>query len=265
MKSKLFAPQTLRKALLIFFVIALVAVELGYRAMDNDGYTAEMIYLSSTRFIGGAVCIIFMLEFSYTAVMRPLGNRSAMALIFMLPAFAVAINNFPIVSFISGDCSIDAKPGDVLLFALFCLSVGFFEEIAFRGCVLMYLLKKRGSTKKGIFMSIFWSSVVFGLIHLVNLITDSPIAVILQIGYSALIGALCSLVLLATGNIWLCVLLHATYNFVGNVIPKLGEGTMWTAGQVICTAVVSVAVAAYCVWWFFCKMPAECAAELCEQ
>lgn len=264
MSSKIISAQTLRKALLIFFVLLLLAVEIGYRTLGLEGYAAEMLYLSLTRFAGAAVCIIFMLEFSFHTIMHPLGNKQLLAIVAILPAFAVAINNFPFVSFLSGDCSLDASVPDILLFAMFCLSVGFFEEIAFRGCVLMYLLKKRSDSKKGIFMAIFWSSVVFGLIHLVNLITDSPIAVILQIGYSALIGALCSLVLLATKNIWLCVMLHATYNFVGNVIPKLGGGVMWTAGQIAFTAVVAVAVTVYSVW-FFLKMPVSRATELYEK
>jgi membrane protease YdiL (CAAX protease family) len=264
MKTDLFTARSLRKVLLIFLVVLLLGVELGYRILSPDGYAAEMLYLSLTRFIGGAVCIIFMLEFAFTSVMRPLGNKSIAGVLLMLPAFIVAINNFPFVSYASGDCTLAADPSDILLFAMFCLSVGFFEEIAFRGCVLMYLLKKRSDSKKGIFMSILWSSAVFGLIHLVNLLTDSPIAVILQIGYSTLIGALCSLVLLATKNIWLCVLLHAAYNFVGNVIPRLGEGAMWTPEQMVFTAAVGVVVLVYCIWWFFFSMPVQRAAELYE-
>ncbi len=264
MKSKLLTAQMLRKVLLALFVIMLLVFEIGYRVLEPEGYVAEILYLSSTRFIGGAVCLIFMLEFSFSTVMHPLGNRSLWAVISILPAFVVAINNFPFVSFIAGDCTLVGEIADILLFAMFCLSVGFFEEITFRGCVLMYLLKKRNTSKKGIFMAIFWSSVVFGLVHMVNFVTDSPIAVILQIGYSTLIGALCSLVLLATKNVWLCVFLHATYNFVGNVIPRLGEGVMWTFGQVILTATVALAVTAYSIWFFF-KMPTSRAAELYER
>lgn len=258
-----FTAQTLRKALLVFLVLVLLAVEIGYRTLDIEGYTAEMIYLAATRFIGGAVCVIFMLEFSFGTVMYPLGNKSLIAIASVLPAFIVAVNNFPFISFFSGDCSLAATAADVLLFATFCLSVGFFEEFAFRGCVLMYLLKKRKDSKKGIFVAILLSSLVFGLIHLVNLATSSPLAVILQIGYSSLIGALCSLVLLATKNIWLCVLLHALYNFLGNIVAELGNGAMWTVEQMIFTALVSVAVAAYCIWLFF-KMPISRASELYE-
>lgn len=263
MKSKMSSAEKARKILLVLFMVALVAIEVAFNLSKDDSWTVHMLYLSSTRLIGGAVCAIFMIEFSFDKIMHPQGNKSLMAILAVLPAFAVAVNNFPFVSFLSGDCGLDAPIGKILIYALFCLSVGVFEEMAFRGCVLMYLLKSRRDSRKGIFMAILWSSVVFGLIHLINLFTSSPGAVLLQIGYSALIGALCSLVLLATKNIWLCVLLHATYNFVGNVVSELGNGEMWTLPQMIFTAVIAVAVTAYCVWLFF-KLPVSRAKELYE-
>ena len=263
MKSKLPNAQTARKILLVLFIIALLAIEIAYNLSGDDSWTVRMLYLSSTRLIGGAVCAIFMIEFSFKEIMNPLGNKSLTALLAVIPALAVAVNNFPFVSFFSGDCGLDASIEQILLYALFCLSVGIFEEMAFRGCVLMYLLQRRKNSRKGIFMAIFWSSAVFGVIHLINLFTSSPMSVLLQIGYSTLIGALCSLVLLATKNIWLCVLLHAAYNFVGNVIPELGKGEMWTLPQMIFTAVVAVVVTAYCIWLFF-KLPISRARELYE-
>ena len=131
-----------------------------------------------------------------------------------------------------------------LLLASFGVSVIF-------GIVIMYFLKKRTDTRLGIFVAIALSSCVFGLVHLVNIFTSSFGAVIRQIGYSALIGALCSVVLLATRNIWLCVLCHAAYNFCGGLIDRFGTGEMWTVWQITFTAVVAVIVTSYTVWLFF--------------
>jgi membrane protease YdiL (CAAX protease family) len=256
--------EALLRILLVLAIIAVIGVEIWYRADNAPTELKTDLYNSLSRLFGTAVALVFMLEFSLGTVLHPLGNKKASALLYILPALAIAVNNFPWVSFLAGDCSMSASGTEMLFYAFMCLCVGLFEEVAFRGCVLMYLLKKRSDSKKGIFMSILWSSAVFGLIHLVNLVTDSPIAVILQIGYSTLIGALCSLVLLATKNIWLCVLLHATYNFVGNVIPRLGEGAMWTPEQMVFTAAVGVVVLVYCIWWFFFSMPVQRAAELYE-
>ena len=264
MKNKKFSASLQRRLLMLFFILALVVIEIAFHFFSAFDDLGVNIYNTAVRFIGGAVCIVFMLEFSYGAALSPLGNKKVKYLIAVLPAFAVAINNFPFVSFFSGDCYIKTDLLGILIFALFCLSVGFFEEMAFRGCVLMFFLKKRSNTKGGIFIAILLSSVAFGLIHLVNLFTASPAAVLLQIGYSALIGGLCSLVLLATKNIWRCVVIHAVYNFAGGIVPEFGGGAIWTASEIILTAVVALIVTIYSVWLFI-KLPVSNAGDLYDK
>ena len=245
----------------IFFVVALLmlaAIEVVYALKPFD----KNIYLLMSRFVGGGACLLFMIEFSFTRVLFPLGNKKLSLLLLALPAFVIAINNFPFVSFFAKDCALDADIASILYYALICLGVGFFEEMAFRGCAFMLLLEKRTKSKGKIFLAIFLSSVVFGLIHAFNIVAGaSPVAVLLQIGYSALIGALCSVVLLLTRNIWLCVLLHASYNFCGGLISEYGSGTQWTLSEIIFTAVVSVAVGVY-VLVVFLKMPTTLAEDL---
>ena len=248
------------KSLFVAFLVFLLVVEVAHAVWGfNDD-----IYLLLGRIIGGGACVLFMAEFSFTKIFSPLGNKRAPLYLLTLPAFAIAINNFPFISFFSGDCRIDAEPTQLIFFALICLGVGFFEEMAFRGCAFMLLLKNRTKSRSKIFLAIFLSSVVFGLIHFVNLFFGaSPLAVLLQIGYSALIGALCSMVLLLTGNIWLCVLLHAIYNFGGGLVDGYGSGIQWTTSEIIFTAALAVIVAAYFVVLFF-KMPTSLADGLFE-
>ena len=258
MKTK--SKNTLIRALFFVFLGALLAVEISYATLQ---YNNE-IYLLMSRLFGGCACMIFMIDFSITKILFPLGNKKLIPLLRIVPAFIIAINNFPFVSFFSGDCFINAGTGSILLFALSCFCTGFFEEMAFRGCAFMLLLKKRTQSRAKIFLAILLSSVVFGVIHFVNVFFGvSPAAVLMQIGYSALIGALCSLVLLLTRNIWLCVILHATYNFCGGLIDleKAAESVQWTSSQMIFTAVVAVIVAIYFVILFF-KMPISLGEDL---
>lgn len=250
-----------RKIALMLLLVAVVALEIWYRQFDKPSEFISDCYSSISRLCGALVALIFMLEFSLRRVLHPLGNRRIKGFIFILPALAVAINNFPWVSLLAGDCSLEANPADILFYAFICVCVGLFEELAFRGCALMLFLNKRRGSRLGIFMSIFWSSVIFGAVHLVNIFIASPGAVILQIGYSALIGALCCIVLLETGNIWMCVFTHALYNFAGGIVPRLGQGNIWTIEEITFTAVIGVIVAVLCVWRFF-AMPVERADEL---
>ena len=246
------------KIFFIFFLALLVAIEISHATLKFD----DDLYLLLSRLAGGGSCLVFMVEFDFTKILSPIGNKKPLVWLLTLPGFIIAINNFPFVSFFAGDCKVEAEFSSILYFALICVGVGFFEEMAFRGCAFMFLLKNRTQSKAKIFLAIFLSSVVFGVIHFVNVFFGaSLISVVLQIGYSALIGALCSMVMLLTGNIWLCVALHATYNFCGGLIDGYGVGTQWTSAEIIFTAIVAVIVAIYFVIVFV-KMPSEYAKSL---
>ena len=248
----------LGKSLFFVFLFLLVAIEVVHAILKFD----DDLYLLLSRFVGGGACLLFMIEFSFTKILSPIGNKKPLLWLLTLPGFVIAINNFPFVSYFSGDCRVEAAPISILYFALICLGVGFFEEMAFRGCAFMFILKSRTQSRAKIFLAVFLSSVVFGLVHFVNIFFGaSPISVLLQIGYSALIGALCSMVLLLTGNIWFCVILHALYNFCGGIIEGYGSGIQWTYEEIIFTAVIAVIVTVYFFILFF-KMPLALANEL---
>lgn len=248
------------KALFVTFLIILLAIEVLHAILKFD----DNLYLMLSRFAGGGACLAFMIEFSFTRVLCPIGNKKPLLWLLALPGLVIAVNNFPFISFFWGSCNVNFDIGSILFFALVCLGVGFFEEMAFRGCAFMLILKGRTQSRGAIFLSIVISSAVFGLVHFINVFFGaSPIAVLLQIGYSALIGALCSMVLLLTRNIWLCVILHASYNFCGGLIDNCGVGVQWIPAQMIFTAVVAIAVAVYFIVVFL-KMPTRLSVELFE-
>ena len=117
----------------------------------------------------------------------------------------------------------------------------------------MLMLEKKHKTRKDIFYSIVFSSLIFGAIHIVNLFAGSGIVpVVLQLGYSFLIGSMCAVILLITKSLWISVLTHAVFNFAGGVMPTFVSGfKIWTPGEVILTVVVSILVAIYTVLLFF--------------
>ena len=93
---------------------------------------------------------------------------------------------------------------------------------------------------------------------MVNLLMGASLGgVIQQIGYSFLIGAMCSVVLYKTANLWLCVLLHAVYDFCGGLVPALGEGIIWDTPTIIITVILAVVVTIYMVVLLFRIKPQE--------
>jgi len=206
-------------------------------------------YEIGIRLFGAIVCIALMWRFSYLHLLVP-KKPSVMRLVVALPFFAIAVNNFPFLSVALGDASLASATADgYVKYALLCFAVGLFEELAFRGCIFPLALeqtKKIASAPWRVLVASVISSAVFGLVHLTNLFAGGSVgAVLLQVGYSFLIGGMCSIMLIKTQNVWYCVLFHAIYNFAGGVVPELGSGTLWTVPTVVLTAVVAVAVAVY--------------------
>lgn len=240
----------IKRRICIIFVSAAVLLLLGYELIlprligEGGGDYREYIDMIVTRLTGGVACLTLLIYLGYR-VMHPFGNSFGHSVLFCLPAMAVVINNLHIYTLLTGQERVTGDAGHILLLALECLCVGLFEEMTFRGVIFLGILEKRRNSTRGIFISILLSSAIFGGIHAINFIYGSAGAVIQQIGYSFLIGAMCSVVLLKTANIWLCVLLHATYNFCGALVPRLGEGYTWDMPTVIFTVILSVCVAVY--------------------
>ncbi len=93
------------------------------------------------------------------------------------------------------------------------MAPGFGEEIMYRGLGVANYMRKIKS--KGQIKVIFWlSSIVFGLIHLGNLMSGGdPKAVVIQAFYAIGVGMLFGAVYLRTGNLWPTILGHWSVDF----------------------------------------------------
>lgn len=238
-----------RKVCIAVFVLSatlMLLCEIFKGAIFGDGERGELFYSLASRVFGIILSFVLVLYCGFREILKSGKSHFFNRLLVVLPCWVIAINNFPIIPVLLGQARITDEPSAILLFAIVCLSVGLFEELAYRGCVFMLVLRNSKKTKKGLFLSVIISSALFGLVHVVNLFVGAnPLGVILQVGYSFLIGAMCAFVLIKTGSVWHSALIHAVYNFCGGVVANYGEGRIWTAPEVALTAVIGVAVAIY--------------------
>lgn len=237
---------------LVSIALLLVCEFFGFSSLlglEDGSRLALSLDMSISRALGGVAFLAMLINLGYK-VLDPKKSPFWRSILISLPAFVIAVNNFPFSTVISGEAKVTEGAPMLILLLFECLMVGLFEEMAFRGVIFLRILKKNPEDKLWQFTSIALSSVIFGLVHLVNLIESSPGAVFLQIGYSALIGAMCAVILLKTANIWLCVVIHGLYNFAGAVIPRMGEGRVWDTFTVVLTVIVSLAVVAYMIVLF---------------
>ena len=100
------------------------------------------------------------------------------------------------------------------------------------------------------FIILLISSSAFGAVHLLNIFAGAGIGgVLLQVGYSFLIGGMCAIVLLYTRCIWICVALHAIYDFCGYLVPTLGDGIIWDPITVIITTILGLFALIFMTVW----------------
>jgi membrane protease YdiL (CAAX protease family) len=100
---------------------------------------------------------------------------------------------------------------------MYYLTAGLFEETLFRGVILLVMISAWGSSTKGIFKAVFFSSLFFGLIHLFNIAELSVAAVVLQAVGAVLLGILWASLVLTTRSLWTAVILHWLTNAAVNI------------------------------------------------
>lgn len=229
-------------------VIALVALVIYEGFLSGKIGTPPVTALADgivTRALGSAVAVVAVKKAGYKVVNKCSGK----AIIAVLPCFLAVVCNPPLIGLITGDAAFSYSGATlclyIVLFITECLLVGTFEELLFRGILFPAVEERLKENKRGRFFAVIISAAIFALVHLFNLFTSSPLAVLMQVGYSFLLGGACCFTFLKTGNILYCVLLHATFNFCGGLTDTLGYGGWGGVPSYVFSAVVCVLVAVY--------------------
>lgn len=163
--------------------------------------------------------------------------------IYILLGLIIAINNFPFISYFNHN-SFFINPsflGITLLIISLILST-FFEELIFRGIILSFFLSKFKKNKKGLFISLLLSSIIFGLFHFINIGDLGFVETIKQVGYSILTGFLFGFLYYRTHNILISSSVHFLYNLSGSILLYFGTGTVFDTYTIIQMVAVSLII-----------------------
>jgi membrane protease YdiL (CAAX protease family) len=241
-KHELKVSQQIALLILVAFVIILELVDFGFLGHEKD---VHMIVDTLKRLGIGTIFIMVLYFLGYRHMFQ--FNQAGKALLVMLPAFLISINNFPVSAFLNGRTELNEPVYRIFLFFIECLSVGFFEEILFRGILLFVLLDIFLNKKYGVILAVVSSSLIFGSLHIFNVFEGASMSVIIeQIGYSFLMGMLWAVMYLKTKNLWLVMILHATYNFFGQVMFELGTvNNRFDTVTILVTTILAIGVAVY--------------------
>ena len=204
-------------ALLLMSV--LTEIKLENLIQDSIGYqSAFYIRIALTQ---GLVAFATAFILSKLNILRHAGltkPEPAKSLWHVWPIIILAVlNGF---SLFDGTMKIDfSRPTVDLLFLLAPISTGFVEELVCRGFVLTVMVDKYGHTKKGTIKAVFLSSALFGIIHLLNLLTGrgTLIQVGSQVIYAIFFGVFFSAIFIRCNSLWPAIITHALFDFMGSV------------------------------------------------
>ena len=239
------------------------------------------IILTILLFILGALCYIFFEARPITVLQDPLANkllcgfisRAGLALLFIwllycfngksilifdrsflkalvwsLPCFMVAFVNFPYSAIISGTASIE-RTDLIGLYILYVIGISLLEELVFRGSLLLLIADLLRNNRHRPLLTVLFSSLVFSLFHLTNLFVGGDIGyTLLQCVYTFLIGAMLAMVMIKSHNLWLCILIHAIFDFGGLLIIHIGSGDPWDLTFWILTIACGVLCAGHVIY-----------------
>ena len=212
--------HTIISYFLLIFYVSLFEETLGGgsdRLIGNvlPGYTVESVVMGKTSDISMGIgvaastllaALLFKLWFrpDFNGCLQKKGLKEG--LLMLLPFLAIHYAG-SIVSWIT------LGTGSVFIALLRATAPGFGEEITFRGLGVANYMRKIQSGQQ--IKVIFWlSSIVFGLIHLGNILQGGdPKAVVIQAFYAIGVGMLFGAVYLRTGNLWPTILGHWSVDF----------------------------------------------------
>ena len=252
LKYSLTSPWQFSLVVLLYLVGA-VSFPVDVISFLMEGYAgANFVATLFARLICCILPIYLIFSLNLSSVILP--DKPNKTQLFIIPFLLVAINNFPFIAIFTKNAIFTTSRWDIWMFYLFAvLSAVLLEELVFRGLILPTLYRKFKGKRNCAFLTVLFSSLLFGVVHLFNLLAgSSPIAVIMQMGYSFLIGGMCAIAFLKTGSFYSAVLLHFLFNVGGMLIDyKMLSGAIWDAATIIITAVLAVIVIVYAIFLLF--------------
>ena len=106
----------------------------------------------------------------------------------------------------------------LLLSFVAMMCVGVAEEVMCRGFLFGACREYFGENKKGIYLSVIISALIFGGTHLLNLLftPDLVIATITQVIYASEVGIIFAVIYYRSENLLPCIILHGLFDFASD-------------------------------------------------
>lgn len=216
----------------IILIVAAFVVAAVFTAVGSAAGLESQMSSSIARIITGVLMlVIFRSAFRDC---RVFGNP-----VYVLPVLLFAVWN------LFYNLSSGAQLGGSAMYSaalITALAPAIFEEVLFRG-IFIHNLKKHGYGK---LVCLVVPALIFSLLHLTNIVGQDPATVLLQVGYSFVVGLAMSAVYIRNNSILEIMIAHFLIDFTNRIY--IDPATSSTHVQLAIFVVLLVAEAVYAVW-----------------
>lgn len=163
-------------------------------------------------------------------------------LLLLLPFWIICFSNFAVAFY--NNCPINNDISIITLIKEFilCLLISFSEELIFR-VVLLDEIKNNVSNK---ILSMLYSSLIFGGIHLLNISSLSTILpCLVQSVYATVIGLISSLIYTYSKNFYLPFIFHFSFNFFNDSLVSILYNISWDLSFYIINIIIGIIILLY--------------------
>ena len=169
--------------------------------------------------------LIVMLLFKNSYVFTNRKEKLGKSLLYGFPLIVLSVYTFTVNVMNIETTDVQKLTGLLIL----CALIGITEEFLCRGWLQNEFLERFSDNKKSVIISIFLSSLIFGLMHITNVFTTSQnlFETLLQIINATSLGFLFGTIYYKTKNIWSVIILHSFYDlaFMIGEINQIKECT----------------------------------------
>ena len=198
---------------IIIFVMFLIVFLLGrgwirgYIFNDHTLYSTHMLYGTATNLILILVSIVFIKKYQLQNL-AGIGNTTLKNKWLLLFPLYLALINWLVMN----ELQPDNLWLNMALLGIYCLSVGFAEELSIRGSIQSYLIKHYGNTKRNLIVVVFSAALIFGMLHLFKF-DKGLYGEISQVFFATFIGVMFGAILLRTRRLYPLIIIHAIIDF----------------------------------------------------
>lgn len=227
--------------LLLFFIYLLVS-SFPWNHLIADSYLSLSLKLLTGVIF--TIAVLVFLRFRYPLQKRVVSFKS---LILFLPFFLIIFSNLASSLFVATPKGIES-PGYLALKILATIVFAVSEELLFRRMLLPLLVSRLSETK-----SIFLSSLVFSLLHFLNLLDGTAFwSVLLQVLYTFGIGLILAMMYLYGNSLLLAIIFHACFNvFQNDIFVALYPDYAYTGMRIWITAIAAIFALGYGLFIYF--------------